>query len=467
MAFSTVQFIFVFLPLALAVYSVAPRGLRNTVLALFSLLFYAWAGPRYALMLVAFAGANWLFGLHLGRTDHKKSALTLFVALDLALLFVFKYLGFALETLNLFRSVAAPGWQPLAPLGLSFYIFIAVGYLADIAAGRAGPEKNPVRFFVFLAFFGHASSGPIVRYPQQAPQLDAAARRVTLEGLCCAIRRFVLGLAKKTLIADQLGLITMRVHSVPAATLPAPVLLLGTVAYMMQLYFDFSGYTDMAIGVGGMFGITLPENFDLPYLSRSVGEFWRRWHMSLSTWFRDYVYFPLGGSRCSIRRTCFNLVVVFLLTGLWHGAAWQFALFGLLHGAMMCVERLGLRRRLEKLPAICGRVYTLVFLWATMTLFGANGVREALLTLRGILCWQPGDAAYTLAPFADTKLLAVLAVAVLFSGPIQRVCPALGRWARSEKAPGPAGMVLLLVLLVLGIMRVTAGTYSAFIYFQF
>ena len=221
-----------------------------------------------------------------------------------------------------------------------------------MAAGRVEPARNPVRFFVFLAFFGHGPSGPIVRYGQQLPQLDprAEARRVTLERFCYGIKRLVFGLAKKAVIADQLALIYQRVTSVPAATLPAPILVLGYAAYMMQLYFDFSGYSDMAIGIGAFFGLELPENFNYPYLARTVGEYWRRWHITLSSWFRDYVYIPLGGSRCSTARTCRNLLVVFVLTGLWHGAAWQYVVFGLLHGLLLCAERLGLRSLLEKLP---------------------------------------------------------------------------------------------------------------------
>lgn len=322
MAFSSVQFLFVFLPLALAVYWICPRRLRNVVLGAFSLLFFAWAGLKGAAILVLLAGINWLGGLSLGRLAHKRPLLTALVLLDLAVLGVFKYAGFAAETVNAFAPGLVPVLAPALPLGISFYVFTAIGYCADVAAGRAAPEKSPFRFAVFLAFFGHGPSGPIVRYGQQAPQLDPCgqARCVSADRFCYGIKRLVLGLAKKAIIADQLALIYAKVAAVPAATLPAPILVLGYTAYMMQLYFDFSGYSDMAIGIGEFFGITLPENFDYPYLACSVGEYWRRWHISLSGWFRDYVYIPLGGSRCRLRRTCLNLLIVFTLTGLWHGA---------------------------------------------------------------------------------------------------------------------------------------------------
>ena len=322
---------------------------------------------------------------------------------------------------------------------------------------------------VFLAFFGHGPSGPIVRYGQQAPQLDPGSetRRVSADRFCYGIKRLVLGLAKKAIIADQLALIYAKAASVPAATLPAPILVLGYTAYMMQLYFDFSGYSDMAIGIGEFFGITLPENFAYPYLACSVGEYWRRWHISLSSWFRDYVYIPLGGSRCRLRRTCLNLLIVFALTGLWHGAAWQYVVFGLLHGIILCMERLGLRRALEQLPRLFRHLYTVVLLWLTLVIFGAPGLSEGLAVLKGIFTWQSGAKGYTLAAFADTKLLLILAASFLLCGPVQALCPKLKAALYAKKAPSPAGMAGLLVLLFLGLMRVTAGTYSAFIYFQF
>ena len=323
MAFSSVQFLFVFLPLSLAVYWLCPKWLRNAVLAAFSLLFFAWAGLKGAAILVLLAGINWLGGLSLGRLAHKRPLLILLILLDLAVLGGFKYAGFAAETVNALVPGLLPVLSPALPLGLSFYVFTAIGYCADVAAGKVESEKNPIRFAVFLAFFGHGPSGPILRYGQQAPQLDPGSetRRGSADRFCYGIKRLVLGLAKKAIIADQLALIYAKVASVPAATLPAPILVLGYTAYMMQLYFDFSGYSDMAIGIGEFFGITLPENFEYPYLACSVGEYWRRWHISLSSWFRDYVYIPLGGSRCRLRRTCLNLLIVFALPGLWHGGA--------------------------------------------------------------------------------------------------------------------------------------------------
>ena len=223
----------------------------------------------------------------------------------------------------------------------------------------------------------------------------------------------------------------------------------------------------MAIGIGNFFGLELPENFDYPYLARSIGEYWRRWHMTLSGWFRDYVYIPLGGSRCSLAKNCRNLLVVFLLTGLWHGAAWQYVAFGLLHGMLLCAERLGLRKALDRLPKLLAHLYTVVVLWFTLIIFGAHGLAEGLATWKGILTWQSGAQGYTPAAFADTKLMLILAASLLLCGPVQTWFPRLKKALYAKTAPNLAGMVGLLVLLFFSLMRVTAGTYSAFIYFQF
>ena len=469
MAFSSVQFLFIFLPLSLAVYWLLPKPLRNGALGAFSLLFFAWAGLKGAAVLLALAALTWLGGLLLEKLPRKKPLLVLLITAHLAVLALFKYAGFAARSVNALVPDLLPVFAPALPLGISFYIFTAIGYLADVANGKVQAARSPFRFFVFLAFFGHGPSGPIVRYGQQLPYLDAKAaeRQVSLDRFCYGIKRLVLGLAKKALIADQLALIYARVTSVPAATLPAPALVLGYLAYMMQLYFDFSGYSDMAIGIGSFFGLELPENFNYPYLARSIGEYWRRWHISLSGWFRDYVYIPLGGSRCSLAKNCRNLVIVFLLTGLWHGAAWQYVAFGLLHGVLLCAERLGLRSLLDRAPRLLAHLYTVGVLWFTLIIFGAHGLAEGLATWKGILTWQSGARGYTLAAFADTKLLLLLAASLLLCGPVQAWFPRLKKALYAKTAPGPAGMAGLLVLLFFSLMRVTAGTYSAFIYFQF
>ena len=389
MAFSSVQFLFIFLPLSLAVYWLLPKALRNGALGAFSLLFFAWAGLKGAAILLALAAITWLGGLLLEKLPRKKPLLILLIAAHLAVLAAFKYAGFAARSINALVPDLLPVFAPALPLGVSFYVFTAIGYLADVSCGKVAAARSPFRFFVFLAFFGHGPSGPIVRYDQQLPCLDAKAaeRQVSLDRFCYGIKRFVLGLAKKAIIADQLALIYSRVTSVPAATVPAPALVLGYLAYMMQLYFDFSGYSDMAIGIGSFFGLELPENFNYPYLSCSVGEYWRRWHISLSGWFRDYVYIPLGGSRCSAARRDGNIIATFLVSGLWHGAGLTYLVWGFAHGALQALEnhlpwRKAITRGWARLVGVAG---TFTLLLATFTVFRASSLANAAAYFGGIL----------------------------------------------------------------------------------
>ena len=470
MAFSSVQFLFVFLPLSLAVYWLCPKWLRNAVLAAFSLLFFAWAGLKGAAILVLLAGINWLGGLSLGRLAHKRPLLILLILLDLAVLGGFKYAGFAAETVNALVPGLLPVLSPALPLGLSFYVFTAIGYCADVAAGKVESEKNPIRFAVFLAFFGHGPSGPIVRYGQQAPQLDPGSetRRVSADRFCYGIKRLVLGLAKKAIIADQLALIYAKAASVPAATLPAPILVLGYTAYMMQLYFDFSGYSDMAIGIGEFFGITLPENFEYPYLACSVGEYWRRWHISLSSWFRDYVYIPLGGSRCRLRRTCLNLLIVFALTGLWHGASWNFVIWGLYYGVLIILEKLVLADFREKLPGAAQHIAALLLIVVGWTVFyytdmGCLG--KHLGAMFGIGAAGLSDPV-TMAVIRKYTVLPL--IAAIASLPIlPRLKAWLGKHEKLEGAADIVSLVCLTALMLLSMIFIVGQSYNPFIYFRF
>lgn len=465
MAFSSVQFLFVFLPLSLAVYWLCPKWLRNAVLAAFSLLFFAWAGLKGAAILVLLAGINWLGGLSLGRLAHKRPLLILLILLDLAVLGGFKYAGFAAETVNALVPGLLPVLSPALPLGLSFYVFTAIGYCADVAAGKVESEKNPIRFAVFLAFFGHGPSGPIVRYGQQAPQLDPGSetRRVSADRFCYGIKRLVLGLAKKAIIADQLALIYAKVASVPAATLPTPILVLGYTAYMMQLYFDFSGYSDMAIGIGEFFGITLPENFEYPYLACSVGEYWRRWHISLSSWFRDYVYIPLGGSRVAAkRRLYFNIFMVWLLTGIWHGAKWTYIVWGMMYFVLLCVERI---LNLSGQKSWLGWIYTVFFFIAGNVVFRSENVTGALKYLLAMFNIHTTGlldekAVYY---FAEYKmfLLIGMAAALPIAVWLRAQAGRCGAWIERLRPVWCAAVFLV------ALSFIVKGGYNPFIYFDF
>lgn len=468
MGFSSVQFLFVFLPLALAVYFVLPARTRNVVMAVFSLGFCVWAGIRYSLLLAAFALIHWGFGLALGKRP-RRGLLGAMIAADLLLLGFYKYAGFLAETVNALPGVNLPVLALALPLGISFYTFQGISYCVDVYRGTVRPEHNPLRLYLYFACFAHVSSGPIVRYGFQAAALDPCApqRRVDGDRLYRGIRRFVLGLGKKTLIADQLALVYGAVSGTDAAGLPGPVLLLGYAAFAVELYYDFSGYSDMALGLGEMFGLSLPENFDYPYLSRSIGEFWRRWHMTLGAWFRDYLYIPLGGSRRGTARTCLNLLVVFACTGFWHGAAWQYLAFGLWHGILSCAERLGLGKALNRSPRWVSHLYTVLAVFVGFTFFGAPSLGQALAALGGIFTWQAGAPGVTLAAFADPKTLLLLAAGILLCGPVQGIFPRFKTWLRGEEKTGALDVLLVAVILFFSIMRSTAGNYTAFIYAQF
>lgn len=469
MVVSSVQFVFVFLPLALAVYYLVPRAAKNAVLALFSLLFCVWGGVRYAALMTGFAAVNFVFGLLLNRAPDsaKKPMMAAAVALDLIPLAFFKYAGFFAAGVNVLLPGALPVLRLALPLGISFYTFQGISYCVDVARGKYPPTRNPLRFYLFLCFFAHAGSGPIVRWDQQAGALDPANRVLSAPRFCCGAKRFIYGLAKKTILADQLALLYNSVTSVSAAELPGCILFVGYLAFTLQLYFDFSGYSDMALGLGELFGLPLPENFNYPYLARSIGEYWRRWHMTLSGWFRDYVYIPLGGSRRGLARTCLNLLVVFTLTGLWHGAAWQYVVFGLYQGLLLCGERLCWGKPLQKAPAWCGHLYTVVTLYIGLVVFAAPGLNAGLLALRGIFTWQTGAPGYTLQAFLPPKLLLLLLAGILLCGPLQALLPRLRAQLHSREVPRLPEMIFLLVLLFFSVMRLTAGNYSAFIYAQF
>lgn len=469
MAFSSVQFLFIFLPLSLAVYWLLPKALRNGALGAFSLLFFAWAGLKGAAILLALAAITWLGGLLLEKLPRKKPLLILLIAAHLAVLAAFKYAGFAARSINALVPDLLPVFAPALPLGVSFYVFTAIGYLADVFCGKVAAARSPFRFFVFLAFFGHGPSGPIVRYDQQLPCLDAKAaeRQVSLDRFCYGIKRFVLGLAKKAIIADQLALIYSRVTSVPAATVPAPALVLGYLAYMMQLYFDFSGYSDMAVGLGRIFGFHFPENFRYPFLSGSVTEFWRRWHISLGSWFRDYVYIPLGGSRCSRSRWLLNVFLVWGLTGLWHGAAWNFVLWGLFFAVLLAAEKLWYGHRLEK-TRLLKHLYMLPLLAVSFVLFNAAdlpaaGQQIAALFGFGGLPASGVESLYYLRSYAVVLVIALLGATPLPAKAVQR----LRETSAGSAILSAAEPVVLVLLLALCTAYLVDGSFNPFLYFRF
>ena len=376
MVFSSFHFLFFFLPALLLCYFLIPQKLRagrNLLLLAFSLFFYAYGGVRFLPLMLVSIGINYLFGLLCAPgLRGRRLSLWLGTACNLALLGWFKYAGFAARNLRLLGAeLAIP--EVVLPIGISFFTFQGMSYVFDVYRGEAAPEKNPLWVALYVSLFPQLVAGPIVRYTTVAGEIRT--RQETLDGFTEGAVRFLFGLSKKLILANGVGALADAVYGSTLSGLTVSLAWLGSVAYTLQIYFDFSAYSDMAIGLGRIFGFHFLENFDYPYISRSITEFWRRWHISLSTWFRDYVYIPLGGSRQGRGRTIRNLLAVWLLTGLWHGASWNFILWGLLLFLLQLLERLGLGRILERRP-VFGHLYMILMIPLSFTVFAITDLSQ-------------------------------------------------------------------------------------------
>ncbi len=482
MLFSSPLFLFLFLPLVLAMYFLARGAGRNAVLLVASLGFYAWGEGRYVLVMAAIITVNYAAARRLEwlpSPARKRFLLGATIALNLIGLIAFKYTNFLVDNvdsmLGLFGSYQIHLGPVHLPLGISFFTFHAISYLVDIYRGQAR-AGGPIEFALYMTFFPHSIAGPIVRYGDIAGQL--VDRVITTEEFARGVRRFVVGLAKKMLIANQVATVAEAVFQAPTGELTASVAWLGVACYTLQIYFDFSGYSDMAIGLAAMFGIDFRENFDRPYIARSVTEFWRRWHISLSTWFRDYVYIPLGGNRRGPLRTYANLVIVFALCGMWHGPSWNFLVWGLFHGGLLVAERMGLGRWLERRPPMVGHVQTMLAVMVGWVFFRAETMGEALGILRAMAGFGTGTGVeYHPSVYLDPLVVLAMAAGVIGSMPV-------GAWmvrARDRVVetdwvvlrPILRGTFDVLELGALGLMFLTssmflaAGTHNPFIYFRF
>src|SRR2546421_5606045 len=424
MLFSSPIFLFLFLPGVLALYFLAPWPARNLVLLVASIFFYAWGERAFTLVMLASIAFNYGFGLLVDRfrgRRHRRLVLGIAIAVNLGLLIVFKYANFIIGNLNPLLAalhLAQIHVGPVhLPIGISFFTFHSLSYVIDIYRGDARVQNNPLDMALYIALFAQLIAGPILRYHDMDGQIRR--RRVTLEGFALGVRRFVLGLSKKVLIANTLAITVDKIYALPAAELTAALSWLAVVSYTLQIYFDFSGYSDMAIGLGRMFGFTFGENFNFPYVSRSIKEFWRRWHISLSSWFRDYLYRPLGGNRRGPARTYLNLLIVFFLCGLWHGASWCFVVWGLFHGLFLVLERLRFMRGLEHAWMPVRHLYTLLVVMAGWVLFRSETFPQALAHLRAMAGFGLGNSAMNYAGlYLDQLTMLALLAGVVFSTPV-------------------------------------------------
>lgn len=469
MVFSSPIFLFVFLPLVLLGYLLVPARLKNVFLFAASLFFYAWGEVFYSMLMLASITGNYLTGrlLETG-TAKRKYVLAGGVAFNLLLLGFFKYANFLADTFNSLLSEPTGlvlDIPPIhLPLGISFFTFQAISYIVDVYRQETPVQRNFLNLGLYISLFPQLIAGPIVRYNSIAQQLTR--RQTTLEAFEQGTGRFIYGLAKKVLIANPLGEVADALFTLPADQVPSSVAATAVVFYGLQIYFDFSGYSDMAIGLGRMFGFTFPENFNYPYIARSVREFWRRWHISLTTWFRDYLYIPMGGNRVAPRRIYFNLLTVFVLCGLWHGASWNFLVWGLWHGMFLVLERLGWGKRLDRGPSLLTHSYTLLVVFFGWIFFRTETIAiawqfiQALFGLHGLV-----NDVYPLRLYVSNESLIAFAAGTVFSMPV--LFQLRHRWQEYPILQGTIRVATLTVLLFLSILRISSGTYDPFIYFRF
>ncbi len=467
MVFSSILFMFIYLPVVLAVYYLTPMKWRNWWLFLVNLVFYGWGEPVYIVLMLFSIVLNYVSGIFVGgyRDDNKSKAkriLVLNIILNLALLMYFKYYDLFATTLN---QIPGLGFiQPLGltlPIGISFYTFQTMSYPIDIYRGDGNVQKNFISFGTFVALFPQLIAGPIVRYKDIDDQLTY--REHSADKFASGIQRFIIGLAKKVLIANNIGLLWDTYSSMPANQLSCVGAWIGILAFSMQIYFDFSGYSDMAIGLGRMIGFKFLENFNYPYISKSITEFWRRWHISLGTWFRDYVYIPLGGNRKGKYRQLLNIAIVWALTGFWHGANWTFMLWGLYFAAFLIIEKLWLLKWLEKAPSIIGHVYSLFVVVCGWVLFQLESLAEAGAYYKAMFGFGQGGVltpvdGYNAASFAVMFAIAFFACTPLLSNIFKKLSPN----AKNVVTP-----VLVVLALVVCTAYLVDATYNPFLYFRF
>ena len=467
MLFSSIPFLYYFLPLVLAVYFLTPRAGKNAVLFLSSLLFYAWGEPRFCIFMLLSIAQGYVFGRliekHAQNKKRSKLFLTASVALSLALLAYCKYADFFLSSVNAVTGLSFKLLHVTLPIGIGFYTFQILSYVVDVYRGEVPAQKSFLKLGTYIAMFPQLIAGPIVRYADIAPQLDS--RQTTLEDVSSGACRFVIGLSKKVLLANVLyELITAFQQSRDLSVL---YFWLYAVSFALQLYFDFSGYSDMAIGLGRIFGFRFQENFNYPYISGSITEFWRRWHISLGSWFRDYVYIPLGGNRVSKAKWLRNILVVWMLTGLWHGASWNFVLWGLGFAVLLVAEKLVYGRLLQR-THVLKHVYTLLLVTLSFVLFNADSVSEAVLQLgamfgAGGLPLVSTEGVYYLKSYAGTFLFAAIGATPLVSNAISR----FGKTRFGAQALTVLQPLVMLALLAACTAFLVDGSFNPFLYFRF
>ena len=472
MVFSSIPFLFYFLPLVLALYFIVPRQLKNLVLFISSLIFYAWGEPVYVVLMIFSTLVDYTHGILIERYKNEnrpklaKGILISSIIINLSLLGFFKYTDFFILNLNNIFGTSIELLKLPLPIGISFYTFQTMSYSIDVYRGEVKAQKNIISFGAYVALFPQLIAGPIVQYKTIAKQLNE--RKETFDLFSQGVLRFVQGLGKKVIIANNIGFLWDTIAAKDISTVPVVMAWIGILAFSFQIYFDFSGYSDMAIGLGKMFGFSFLENFNYPYISKSITEFWRRWHISLGTWFREYVYIPLGGNRKGNQRTVFNIMVVWCLTGFWHGAEWNFMIWGLYFGIILILEKLFILKFFEKLPDIFKHVYAIFLIIIGWVIFALNDI-STILNYIGALFGQNGaglingETLYMIKSYGFIFLILIIGSTPLPS----KIFKALIGKFKNEYIIGIFESSFIIIILVICVAYIINSSYNPFLYFRF
>ena len=473
MVFSSLLFLFRYLPIVLLLYFICPKKLRNLLLFIVSLIFYAWGEPVYVVLMLFSTLVDYTHGLlgahykEKGNMRAAKISVASSMIINLALLGFFKYCDFFIGNINALFGTTIPLINLTLPIGISFYTFQMMSYVIDVYRGDADAQKNFVSFGAYVALFPQLVAGPIVRYTTIADQLEN--RRENTDMFAYGIKRFVTGLAKKVLLANTIGQVWTQLSAMDVSSMSVVGTWVGALAFTFQIYFDFSAYSDMAIGLGQMLGFKFLENFDYPYISKSITEFWRRWHISLGTWFREYVYIPLGGNRKGLVRQIFNLLIVWFCTGFWHGASWNFIIWGGYYGILLIIEKLFLLKVLKKIPAFFSHVYTLFFVVIGWVIFGFDDMSKGWEYLKGMFGFGGLQLVDNTSLYLLLSNLVLILILIAASTPL----PAkLGRKIMSlVQTKTWAAMIIenafVIAIFVVSVAFLVNSTYNPFLYFRF
>ena len=464
MLFSSLTFLFAFLPLTLGLYYLASNKYKNYILLFASLFFYAWGEPKYVILMILSIIFNYFIALRLSKSkNHQKFYLIIAILVNIGALFLFKYLNFAVDNLNAISGLNLEIPLIKLPIGISFYTFQILSYVIDVYRKKVKVQKNIFNLGTYIALFPQLIAGPIVRYADIEEALHK--REHSLEKFCTGFRRFIVGFLKKVLIANNVAIIADTIFNDPSAiTLTPLAIILSLLAYTLQIYYDFSGYSDMAIGLGKMFGFDFIENFNYPYSATSITDFWRRWHISLTTWFKDYLYIPLGGNRCSKLKWVRNFLIVWLFTGLWHGANWNFVLWGLFYAMILLIEKELTFKYLEKAPKVIGWLITFIIANLGWLLFRVNNLSDLGVILNSFFHPTGTFADFLSNNFSIVPYFAFIIIGLIFMFPVAKY---FKKKAEESSTVRIILDVLLIILFIIAIFSLINSSYNPFIYFRF